>query len=248
MNGESGMNDIRLDAPLDELLDMARSRYEVCFEPVAVDGVSLEILQIADMAKYVERLAEGAAKDGLDLPFWARIWPASLLLAHTIGSLPADRDTELLEIGAGVGICGLTAAARGIRATITDINPDALLFSRINILHNGLGGLAEARKADFAADRLGKRFQYIYGAEVLYIEKLHRGLVKFLGAHLRPEDKAEVIISRDWKRKSIRFFKLAEEEFHLDRRTIGCKATDGGETERYLCEIIRLKPRKKVTP
>ena len=49
---------ISLDAPLDELLDAARAKFQVEFEPVAAGGKTLEILQIANMAEYVERLAE----------------------------------------------------------------------------------------------------------------------------------------------------------------------------------------------
>lgn len=242
----SGSDGVRLDAPLDELLDMARSRFEVRFEPVNAGGHTLDILQITNMAEYVEHLADAARGEIVDLPFWARIWPASMLLAHVAASLPADEETTVLEIGAGVGICGLVAAARGLRAVITDISPDALLFSRINVLQNGLQDRAEVLAADFSADRLGRRFQYVLGAEVLYIEKLHRGLVKFLLAHLRADGVSEVVLSRDWKRKSIRFFKLAEQEFQLDRRTVGCKSSQDGEDERYLCEVIRMRPRKKA--
>ena len=135
-----------------------------------------------------------------------------------------------------------------MRATITDINPDALLFSQINALHNGLGDLVRVEKADFSTDRLGRRFRYLIGAEVLYIESTHRGLVKFMNAHLAPEEGAEVVLARDWRRKSMRFFKLAERDFLMDKRTVGCKSTEeDGKAERYLCDIIRMRPRKKVS-
>lgn len=239
---------ISLDAPLDELLDYAKSKFEVRFEPVAAGGKTLEILQIANMAHFVEQLADQARDESVELPFWAKIWPASMILAHAVGTMPDKDGAELLEIGAGVGICGLAAAANGMRATITDINSDALLFSQINALHNDLGDLVSVEKADFSADRLGRRFRYIFGAEVLYIEKTHRGLLKFLAAHLEADDKAEVVLSRDWRRKSMRFFKLADRDFHMNKRTVGCKSTDeDGETERYLCDVIRLRPRKKVS-
>ena len=239
---------ISLDAPLDELLDAARTKFQVEFEPVAVAGKNLEILQIANMSEYVERLAKTTRDESLDLPFWAKIWPASMILAHMVAALPRVDGDEMLEIGAGVGICGLAAAATGMHATITDINPDALLFTRINALHNGLGDLVRVEKVDFSADRLGRRFRYLVGAEVLYIESTHRGLVKFMNAHLKAEDGAEVVLSRDWRRKSMRFFKLAERDFLMDKRTVGCKSTEeDGEAERYLCDIIRMRPRKKVS-
>lgn len=240
---------ISLDAPLDELLDYAGQRFSVAFEPVSAAGRTLEILQITNMAEYVERIAEATAPgQGLELPFWARIWPASMILAHMAAALPLGPQAEVLEIGAGVGVCGLFAAAAGMRATITDINHDALVFAQVNVLHNGLADRTRVLRADFAADRLGRRFDAIVGAEVLYIEKLHRGLVKFLTAHLRPREGAQALLARDHERRSMRFFKLAEEEFTLSNKTVGCKATgEDGAVERHLCDIVRLVPRKVVT-
>lgn len=235
---------ISLDAPLDELLDYAGTRFDVGFEPVAAGGHSLEILQITNMAEYVERIAQGAGKDGIELPFWAKIWPSSMLMAHLISTLPVKDGATALEIGAGVGVCGLAAAAHGFDTVITDINHDALVFARINALKNGLDDRITVQSADFSQDRLNRRFDVIIGAEVLYLEKLHRGLAKFLDAHIRHQPGCEVILARDHKRKSMRFFKLIEDDFHQDGRTIGCKATENGETERFLCDIIRLTPRK----
>lgn len=235
---------ISLDAPLDELLGYAAQRFEVAFESVKASNHPLEILQITNMVDYVERIAAHAGKDGVDLPFWAKIWPSSMVLAHLIGNLPPNPEATVLEIGAGIGICGLAAGAAGFRTVITDINPDALLFSRINVLKNGLDDLISVQRADFSEDNLGRRFDLIMGAEVLYIEKLHRGLAKFLDAHIKHEAGAQILLSRDHKRKALRFFKLIEEEFHQTGKTIGCKTGDGGETERFLCDIVRLTPRK----
>ncbi|MBU1001688.1 MAG: methyltransferase [Proteobacteria bacterium] len=235
---------ISLDAPLDELLDYAGRRFEVAFEPVTASKHTLDILQITNMAKYVERIASHAGKDGVELPFWAKIWPSSMVLAHLVGNLPVHPEATVLEIGAGVGICGLAAGAAGFKAVITDINPDALLFSRINVLKNGLDDLVTVQRADFSQDNLGRRFDIIVGAEVLYIEKLHRGLAKFLDAHIKHQAGAQILLSRDHKRKSMRFFKLIEQDFHQANKTIGCKASDDGGTERFLCDVIRLTPRK----
>ncbi|GAB6175982.1 methyltransferase [Desulfobaculum senezii] len=235
------------DASLEELLDIASQRYEVRFEPVSAGNHTLDILQIANMAEYVERISSAAPKDGLDLPFWAKVWPASMLLSHFICTLPCDEGAELLEIGGGVGICGLFAAKCGFSTTITDISPDALLFARINALKNGLADRVNVQYADFSTDRLGKRFDYIVGSEVLYVEKLHRGLVKFMQAHIAPTAQAEVILSRSFNRKSVRFFKLADKEFHSAEKTVGCKMTgENGEDEKHLCSIHRFKPRKQV--
>lgn len=238
--------DIPLAAPLDELLDLARSRYNVRFEPVSIAGETLEILQIADLEAVIDRLVQTAGQGPVALPYWAKIWPASMLLGHFLAHLGPGDGRTLLEIGAGVGICGLFAAKKGFTAVLTDIHPDALLFSRINILQNGLADRASVAKADFAADRLGRRFDVVLGAEVLYMEDLYRGLLKFLLAHVALAPDAEAVLAKDYTRKATRFLGLAEKEFHIAERVVGYKETnpESGEPERKLCQIYRLRPRK----
>ncbi len=239
-----------LDAPLETLLDIAAEKFKVHFEPVTAGGRTLRILQISDMETYVDKLAEEADPSGVELPFWAKIWPASVIISHYIQSLEVRPGKSMLEIGAGVGVSGLFAAAHGFEVVISDINPEALLFTRINILKNALSGAATVREVDFARDRLDKRFDFILGSEILYIEDLHRPLIKFLLAHIRRTPDAEIILGKNYKRKAARFFKLAARDFLFSEKTIGCKTRDAGsgeeDVERHLCTIYRLKPRKQV--
>ena len=239
-----------LDAPLKILLDIAGEKFKVHFEPVTAGGRTLRILQISDMETYVDKLAEEAELSGVDLPFWAKIWPASVLISHYIQSLPVRPGQSMLEVGAGVGVSGLFAAAHGFEVVISDINPEALLFTQINILENELSGSAQVRKVDFARDRLKERFDFILGSEILYIEDLHRPLIKFLLAHISRAPEAEIILGKNYKRKAARFFKLAAQDFLFSEKTIGCRTKDAesGEedVERHLCTICRLKARKQV--
>ncbi len=235
-----------LDSPLDELLVYADKRYGTCFESVVIGDIQLQFLQITDMALQVDKAVAAAGRNGrVELPFWAHIWPTALLMSYFVQRLPAQGRT-MLELGAGVGVAGLFAAAHGIRTTITDIDPNALIFARINVLHNGLADRAEIQRADFTTDRLGRRFDYILGSEVLYMEDLHVGLVKFLLAHVKPSPHAEIILARDFRRKAERFFMLAENEFAIEEKTIGCMAEDPEfGVQRHLCSIHRLRPRNR---
>lgn len=239
---------IPLTAPLDELLDLARSRYDVCFEPVTIGERTLEILQIVDLPALIDRLLATDDIDPMALPYWATIWPTSMLLGHFLHHLDPRGGRSLLEIGAGVGICGLFAAAHGFETVITDIHPDALLFSRINIVQNGLEDRATAIRADFSADRLDRRFDIILGSEVLYLKNLHRGLLKFLLAHLKPDPSAEVLLAKNFHRQAHHFFTLADKEFQIAERVVGYKENTSAENgpERKLSHIHRMRLRKHV--
>jgi 2-polyprenyl-3-methyl-5-hydroxy-6-metoxy-1,4-benzoquinol methylase len=231
------------DATLDELLAAASAKFNVVFEPVVVDGKRLDILQIADMSAYLDQLASNTQQAPLVLPFWAKIWPACTLLSFFAKRLPKPESKSLLEIGAGVGLAGLFAAAAGFDVTISDISEDALLFCRVNILKNGLADRARVRKVDFTADKLDQTFDYILGCEVLYHEESYRPLVKFLLRHLKYAPEAEAILSVDCSRGAKKFFDLAEKEFLMQRKVVSYGDKDSAE--RSNCAICRMRPRKR---
>lgn len=240
------------EATLDDLLTFAGTRYALEFEPVSAGGVTLHILQIANMREILDAaIAQNVLERALtDLPLWAKIWPASLVLGHALaGTSPSGH--SLLEIGAGCGVTGLVAAALGFPVCITDINPDALLFARINVLKNNLAERARVRRADIASDSLGERFSLVVGAEILYLEHLYRPLVKFLKKHLRHRDAdpaPAALLATDHRRSARRFFKLAAKEFSIAHKPVGIRAApeqDGegqDRAERHLLGLHRLTP------
>ncbi|WP_235893946.1 class I SAM-dependent methyltransferase [Oceanidesulfovibrio indonesiensis] len=239
------------EASLHELLDAVRARFEVHFEPVSVDGQTFEILQISDMERYVDMLADQAGEGPLELPFWAKLWPASILLAYYTKRVDPKPGDRALEIGAGVGLAGLVAASKGFDTLISDIETDSLIFSRINILKNNLENMARVVRVDFGTekdrDTLKDRFRLILGAEVLYIEDTYRALTKFIGRHLDTAPDAEAILSINYTRRAHGFFQRAEKEFSIQQQVMGFKASENAEdkdAERFLCALYRLTPRK----
>lgn len=238
------------DAGLDDLLALAGGRYALTFEPVSAGGVTLQMLQIADMRERLDRaMAGNALHDALSaLPLWAKIWPASLVLGHVLRHMPGQ-GRSFLEIGAGCGVAGLVAAALGFeRVCISDINEDALLFARINILKNGLEGRAQVRRADLRSDTLGERFSVIAGSEILYLEDLYRPLVGFLKRHLEASAAGgalpEALLAADHRRSARPFFKRAQKEFRVERKQIGVRETSPADPqarpERHLLALYRL--------
>ncbi len=231
------------NASLDELLALAAKKYALAFETVHVGGIALDILQIDDMRERLDKiLAEHSLNNALRvLPLWAKIWPASLVLGHILSKAP--KDASILEVGAGCGVAGLMAAASGCkRVRITDINEDALLFARINILKNRLQDRAEVMRVDLLQDSLQERFHLIIGAEILYLEELYHPLTAFLARHLSPcgaqspEEQSQspahplagpaVLLATDQRRNAAAFLEHAHTLFHISHKHIGMAETD----------------------
>ncbi|MGE4506722.1 MAG: methyltransferase, partial [Desulfovibrionaceae bacterium] len=122
-----------LERPLPELLAAAERAFgKVSFEPVRLGETTLEILQIADMPAYLDKLVDRARPgEPVDLPLWAKVWPSASIVSMFAMRMDFPAGARVLEIGAGTGLTGLALAGRGLSVTLTDIDPGALLFCRI---------------------------------------------------------------------------------------------------------------------
>ena len=228
------------DTELDGILARIGKTFETGFEPLEVDGQRLEILQIANMTSYLDRLAaSNAIQQPLrDLPLWAKVWPGSMILGRFLRKF-SPQGKSLLELGAGMGILAMIAARHGFASIMaTDISPQAVDFARANVLRNGLDNIVRTRILDIASDSLppDARFDIIAASELLYLDELHRPILKFLGRHLAPDGKA--LFCTDLARQKPRFAKLAKDAFQIQEGGIGLKASDG---ERHIYNILILE-------
>lgn len=101
------------------------------------------------------------------LPYWAEVWPSSLVLA---GRLLRERGEgrRLLELGCGLGIVVCAAMRAGFDVVASDYYDDALRFTRANAWL-ALGREPAVRHVDwrrFPSD-LG-RFDVVAASDVLY--------------------------------------------------------------------------------
>jgi release factor glutamine methyltransferase len=81
---------------------------------------------------------------------------ASLLDANLI-----KRDWEVLDMGAGSGVCAIVAAKFARRVVAVDINPAAVRCTRVNALLNGVENAVDARQGDLFAAVPHERFELI---------------------------------------------------------------------------------------
>ncbi len=96
------------------------------------------------------------------LPYWAELWPASIALAE---ALPDVEGLRVCELGCGLGVPALVAAARGEEVTATDWAPEAIELLQVNAARNGLALRAETRDWREPWD---ERFDLVLAADVLY--------------------------------------------------------------------------------
>jgi len=110
-------------------------------------------------------LDEEAFADDEFLPYWAELWPAARALA---AALPEVAGLRIVELGCGLGVPSLVAAARGAEVTATDWAADAIELLRENAARNGLALRAEVRDWREPWD---ERFDLALAADVLYEQR-----------------------------------------------------------------------------
>jgi ETFB lysine methyltransferase len=146
------------------LVSALNSRFRTAVEDATVDAHTFSILKPANSDDLIRE--EDFVKDER-LPYWADVWPSSLILASKLLELDGRRRSAL-ELGCGVGLCTLAATKAGFDVLSTDYYEDALDVTRANVFRN-LGTLARTRLVDWRhlpAD-LGK-FDLVFASDVLY--------------------------------------------------------------------------------
>lgn len=227
---------------LDDILREIKKNFSVEFSPLQLDDHSIDILSIQNMPEYLDKLiAKSAIQEPLrDLPLWAKPWPGAMILGRFLRRFE-PQNKSLLELGCGMGILSLSAAQYGFRQILaSDNNPMALNFAKANIIKNNLEDKIKTSLLDVTASHLpeDKKFDIIAASELLYLDALHRPLLKFISRHMAPEGKA--IFCTDMARDKPAFAKLAARKFSMQEGKIAVKASDG-EKRAYNILILGAK-------
>lgn len=176
---------------------------ELVEETVEVAGLSLALLRPPDAEALIDE--DEFARNEF-LPYWAELWPAGLALAE---ALPELRGRRVVELGCGLGLPSLVAAARGADVVATDWSADAVELLRLNAERNGIRLRAEL--ADWADWRLAGPWDLVLAADVLY-ERRNVPLLQALLPRLAPE----VLLAEPGRPPAQAFFRDARRCWQVD--------------------------------
>ncbi len=214
---------------LSEIISEIEKKYEVEVEPLKIDGKEVKLLQIKNLEEYVtSQLENQSSKEQesvegeifyhlMNLPWWAKVWEPSFVLAYFMGKQPVIDSQRILEIGAGLGVVGVYAAMCGHNVTITDVDDDALLFCKANALLNGCYHVP-VLKMDWRLPYYGKPFDIIIGSEVVYDRRTYDILVNFLDDTLSTG--GTIFLAKNKDLKTPLFFAKLVERFKFKEKVV----------------------------
>jgi predicted nicotinamide N-methyase len=148
----------------DALVLALTRRFRTSIEDATIDTHTFSILKPANADDLIRE--EDFVLDER-LPYWADVWPSSIILAEKLLELSGSGRTAL-ELGCGVGLSTLAATSAGFDVLSTDYYEDALDVTRANVFRN-LGTLARTRLVDWRhfPEDLGT-FDLVFASDVLY--------------------------------------------------------------------------------
>ena len=188
-------------------LESFQKEYETETTEVVVKDRKFQILLPKSLARFIN------TQDVFhEFPLWAKIWPASWVLADYIAGMPVEAKKQFLELGAGAGLVSIVVASFGHRITMSEYDDDALRFARANALINECSRLPIV-DLDWNRPQSPGRFNYIVASEVTYKQEDCQPLVELLKACLKPD--GEVILAGEMRKTSMDFYKELETGFNI---------------------------------
>ena len=173
------------ESELDKLLKGIEKDHKIEIVPITVSGRSLRCLKIANLDEIILDRLENGNLNETELPYWGKIWEASILLAAFLIAQPVVPDRQILEVGTGLGVSGLFAAACGHAVTLSDHNKEIIRFIRANTLLNTLDKVPVIN-VDWTNPNPHQRYDWIVGSEVVYHRPTYDSLVQFFLQTLKP--------------------------------------------------------------
>lgn len=145
-------------------------RYRPVERSVRAGERTFRLLAVPDLNALVDAIDPAAFAADERLPYWADIWTSGVALAAFCLRTPELRGARVLELGCGLGLAGIAAATAGASVTMTDVEPDALVFAQCNAERNVPPGEGDVRVRllDWRDPEAIGPFDWILGADVAY--------------------------------------------------------------------------------
>jgi predicted nicotinamide N-methyase len=161
---------------------------DVVEERIVVAGRAFSLQRPTDPEALLDEEAFG---DDEFLPYWAELWPSSIALARVVGGLDL-RGAGVLELGCGLALPSLVAAACGGSVVATDWSEDAVALVAQNAAANALAVRGERLRWSDPRALDGMTFDLVMAADVLYESRNTAPLLGALGRLVHPEGEALV--------------------------------------------------------
>jgi len=176
------------------LQESLRTRYALVSRDVPVAGRRLSLFMVQDPYALLDAIEPAAFAVDERLPYWAELWPSSIVLArYCLGGnvRPGER---VLDLGCGIGLAGIAAAEAGAAVTMADYEEDALHFARLNaacsLPRAVVKSRCDFRLLDWRSPCAEDQYDVIVGGDIVYERRSVAPVLDFIGRALARNGRA----------------------------------------------------------
>lgn len=178
---------------------------------VPVGGQQVRIAVPADPDAILDDAATIEQNQADDyMPYWCWLWPAAIQMAAAVSNIPLPK-ARGLEVGAGLGLAGISGLLSGHDIVISDYREEAVQSAQHNAALNGFPD-ADVRCIDWR-EQPTERYEYLLACDVLYETSEHQHLLRFADAALR--DHGECWIGDPGRMQVEAFVDAAQDRFRV---------------------------------
>lgn len=178
-------------------------------------GRVFQLTRQDDMEALWDGIGEASFGEDERMPYWAELWPASLLLtAWLLGHAEVLAGKRCLDLGCGMGLSSMAGAAAGATVVAADYEELALAHTAVNAAANALPVLPLAMDWRHPCLREGC-FDIIWGSDILYESRFYAPLVRLFrtlpapGGRIWLADPRREVSRPVWKRLAADGFRVA---------------------------------------
>lgn len=168
---------------VEKLRQQLEARYRLKHFDLKISGRVYKLASISNIDDLLDEIIEqGPGTEAFDdeqIAYWAELWHAAIGLAELIEEGKVVREgQEVLEIGCGLGLCGIAAGFQGAKVVLTDYLPEALELARYNWLLNHESE-PDCRILDWRFPKKEWQAEVIIASDVAYEKRSYEPLMHF---------------------------------------------------------------------
>jgi len=157
------------------------------WEKISIADRLFLIKRVKNMDKLLDAIPDDEFNKDERLPYWADIWPSAVALSeYVFENQQLFKGKNILELGCGLGLVGITVTAIGGNVLFTDNDPHALTFTQVNFRRN-FKRPASVQLLDWRDPGVPESYDYIIAADILYEKRWLKPVINILDKKLAPQ-------------------------------------------------------------
>jgi len=157
---------------------------ETMTEVLKIGREEFLIDRVTNIDDLIDEIDDRTFNEDERLPYWTELWPSGVALAeYIIENSGLFVGKQVLELGSGLGLCGMAAARAGAKVLFSDYELSSLVMVQLNFRRN-FGHDPAVALIDWRQSPPNRQFDIVIAADVLYEKRWLEQVKRFIGGAL----------------------------------------------------------------